>query len=327
MNAWMVTTAGRMERIQVPESPLSPPLVRVKVRYAGVGFADVMAVRGQYPLTPRRPFSPGYEFQGEVVARGSAVTGDLPMGTRVVGLLPSLGAYRGFLDLPADRLVPLPVGLDDAVAAALPLNYLTAAALIDRIAKMTKGQSFVIPGAAGGVGTAALELARVRGLRAYGTASVEKHALVASLGGIPLDRRGDWVAQLRGLEPQGVDAAFDAFGGESQRKARATLRRGGLLVSYGFSPAITSGWTSYLSGLAYLAWANVTGVRATVCATPYLSAHDPPWHTSTLATLLSQAAVGTLRPLFRIVPWQEADAVHDEMARGAIRGKVLLDFS
>ncbi len=156
----------RVEEVGPPRLPAGQ--ARIRVKYAGVGFADVMAVRGGYPLAPRRPFSPGYEFFGTVVEAG---TSSLDAGQRVAGMLPRMGAYRELIDVDPRYAVPVPPDLGDESAALLPLNYLTALAMIERCARLQRGRSFLIHGAAGGVGTAALELARLLGLRAFGSAS------------------------------------------------------------------------------------------------------------------------------------------------------------
>ena len=162
----------RVEEVGLPRLPAGQ--TRIRVKYAGVGFADVMAVRGGYPLAPRRPFSPGYEFLGSVVEAG---TSSLGVGQRVAGMLPRMGAYRELIDMDPRYAVRVPPDLSDECAALLPLNYLTALAMIERYARLERGQSFLIHGAAGGVGTAALELARLLGLRAFGSASEPKHGL------------------------------------------------------------------------------------------------------------------------------------------------------
>ncbi len=139
-------------------------------------------------------------------------------------MIPAMGAYRESIDVESRFVVPVPPGLGDETAALLPLNYLTAYAMIERCARLQSGQSFLIHGAAGGVGSAALELARLLGLRAYGSASAPKRDLVASLGGIPLHREDDrWKEELERLESGGVDAAFDAFGIASFRRSWRSL--------------------------------------------------------------------------------------------------------
>ena len=222
MRAIMVTRHGDLdlgERKQPGDTDVPDGAVRVRVKYAGVGFADVMAVRGGYPLSPNPPFSPGYECLGQVEQVGRAPAAGPPpfaVGDRVVALLPRMGAYREWLDSDARFLAKVPSEVSDAVAGALPLNYLTAYALIDRCAQLASGQSFLIHGGAGGVGTAALELARLLGLRAFATASPSTHDVIRALGTTPLNRHdGTWLRELKQLQTQNVDTAFNSFNATS----------------------------------------------------------------------------------------------------------------
>ena len=329
MKSIIVRRTGKIEA-EDGGAPPSKALgsVRVRVKYAGVGFADVMAVRGGYPLAPRRPFSPGYEFLGRVEDGNGSSLGP---GQRVAGMLPRMGAYREFLDLDPRSIVPVPPGLGDEAAALLPLNYLTAYAMIERYAGLKEGQSFLIQGAAGGVGTAALELARLLGLRAYGIASGRKHELVAALGGIPLHREENrWVEELKRERGGGVDAAFDAFGIDSFRRSRRALGPGGTLVCYGISPSIDGGYADFVKGLAYLGAMRSFGLgrQVRICATPSLVGKDPAWYKTSLGSILEWAHKGRLKPtLAEIFPWNRVSEAHRLLVDGAIQGKLLLDFS
>lgn len=316
----------RVEEVGLPRLPAGQ--TRIRVKYAGVGFADVMAVRGGYPLAPRRPFSPGYEFLGSVVEAG---TSSLGVGQRVAGMLPRMGAYRELIDMDPRYAVRVPPDLSDECAALLPLNYLTALAMIERYARLERGQSFLIHGAAGGVGTAALELARLLGLRAFGSASEPKHGLIASLGGVPLRREGArWVEELRSLENDGVDAAFDAFGTASFRRSWRSLSPKGTLVCYGVSPNIDGGTADFVQGLLYLGSRRIFGRRRSVriCATPRIVARDSDWYRDSLAKIFEWASTGALAPtLAGIFPWDRMAEAHLALAEGKVSGKLLLDFS
>ncbi len=319
--------------------PPAPNRLRVRVKYAGVGFTDVMAVRRGYFLAPKRPFSPGYEFFGRVeeVSGSTALSPkDAPAprlvpGTRVVGMLPKMGAYREWIDVDPGLLVPVPSEVTDEKAALLPLNYLTAYAMMTRCTRLEKGQSFLIHGAAGGVGTAALELARVSGLKAYGTASPVKHDLVRSLGGIPINRRGDaWMDELLQLEPLGVDAAFDAYGVESFRKSWRVLASKGTLVCYGMSPTIDGGTGEFIKGALYIIGKKVfsRGKRAEVCGLPAIIGSDHEWYRAAMTKILEWTRTGAFQPVLAgVAPWNEVEEIHGRLAEGSVKGKFLLDFS
>ncbi len=183
MNSLTVREWGALERVHVDRDSRNVPAgrVRVRVRYAGAGFADLMAVAGKYPLAPKRPFSPGYEAFGTVAEIGARVDGAAPCelqpGRRVVAMLPHMGAYRGVVDLSPQWLVPVPDGVDDETAAQLPLNYLTALRSSSTPRSFGRGSAYWL--------TAPLELARLLGISAFGTARIPKHDVIRSLGGTP----------------------------------------------------------------------------------------------------------------------------------------------
>lgn len=301
----------------------------MRVKYAGIGFADVMAVRGGYPLAPKRPFSPGYEFFGQVEKAPDGYS--LMPGTRVAGMLPRMAAYREEIDVDPRFVVAVPPEVSDEMAAALPLNYLTAYALMSRCVELRKGQTFLIHGAAGGVGTAALEIARVLGLRAFGTASPAKHDLVRSLGGVPLHRQDDaWMDKLRQLQPEGVDAAFDSFGAASMGKSWKALAHQGTLVCYGLAPSAEGGTLDFVQGLVWLGWHKLLsrGRRVRICGTLKIVGADPTWFRASLTTILGWARDKAIRPLVSgIRPWNKVMEAHLELAQGHLQGKLLLDFS
>ena len=161
---------------------------------------------------------------------GAGVT-RFAVGQRVAALT----VYGGFAELllrGAEHFLPVPAGVSDRDAAAVILNYVTAWPMIHRVAKVRPGQIALVTGAAGGVGSAALQLLRLAGARTYGAASLSKHALVRTLGATPIDYRAGRLARLtRALEPSGVDFVFDAVGGRNIGACIGALRRGGTVDS------------------------------------------------------------------------------------------------
>src|ERR1700746_2038250 len=130
--------------------------VRVRVLAAGVALPDIMAREGVHPETPPVPFTPGWDLVGVVERLGDGVSA-IQAG-EIVAAMPISGAYAQFVCLPQDELVPVPSGLDPAEAVSLVLNYVTAYQMMHRSAKVSPGQCVLIHGAAGGVGTALLQL-------------------------------------------------------------------------------------------------------------------------------------------------------------------------
>src|SRR5215471_20237127 len=237
--AVMLTKKGGPEVLQIVELPIEPPgpgQLRVRVRAAGVSSTDLTMLAGNDRYAPKIPFVVGYEVAGVVEAIGAGVTG-FAVGERVAALT-VYGAFAELLVREAEHFLPIPDGVSDRDAAAVILNYMTAWQMIHRVAKVRPGQTALVTGAAGGVGTAALQLLRLAGLKTYGAASAPKHATLRSLGAIPIDYRAGPIDHLtRALEPKGVDYVFDAVGGANIGPCIGALRRGGTLVGFGFMSA------------------------------------------------------------------------------------------
>ena len=227
--AVMLTKKGGPEVLQVVELPVETPgpgQLRVRVRAAGVGSTDLIMLTGSYRYAPKIPFVPGYEVAGVVDAIGAGVTG-FEVGERVAALT-VYGSFAEMLIREAEHFLPIPEGVSDRDAAAVILNYVTAWQMIHRAAKVQPGRTALVTGAAGGVGTAALQLLRLSGVKTYGAASAPKHELLRSLGAIPIDYRAGSIDRLmRAIEPAGVDYAFDAVGGANigPLHRRASARR------------------------------------------------------------------------------------------------------
>ena len=214
--------------------------MRVKVLAAGVSLPDIMAREGIHPETPRVPYTPGWDLVGVVDRSGDAVSGFEP--GQAVAAMPIHGAYAQYVCLPQDELVPVPSGLDAAEAVSLILNYVTAYQMLHRTAKVKAGQSVLIHGAAGGVGSALLQLGRLAGVQMYGTCSVRGAVSVTELGAIAIDyQQQDFVQEIRCLTGDGVDVVFDGIGGSHIWRSRKALRRGGRVVAYGLTGMLSGG--------------------------------------------------------------------------------------
>ena len=221
----------------VPEP--GPGEVRVKVKAAGVSGYDVMLRSRSFPGFPKVPYTPGEDVVGVVDELGAGVAG-FELGQQVAGwTFGDAGGYAEYICRPAEHIVPVPAGLDPAETVALIVNYLTAHLAMYETARVCSGERILVHGAAGGVGSALVELGRLFGLEMYGTASKSNHALVSALGATPIDyRTEDFVERVRAMTGDGVDAVFDVIGGARQlwRSYRA-LRRGGRLVMLGMAAA------------------------------------------------------------------------------------------
>jgi NADPH:quinone reductase-like Zn-dependent oxidoreductase len=250
-------------------------------------------------------------------------------GQTVAGY-PRGGGYAEFICLPASELLPLPAGVDPAEAVCLVANYLTAHMLLHPTASVQSGERVLVHGAAGGVGSALLELGRLAGLEMYGTASSYNHERVSALGATPIDyRTEDFVARIRDLTGDGVDAAFDPVGGASQiwRSYRA-LRKGGRLVSFGVAAAKKKGLRVIPFTLLTVVLLNLIPGGKKASMSPNLAEFAPAhndWYRETLTELLNSLAAGTIKPLVaERIPLAEAARAHQLLERGGYAGKVVL---
>ncbi len=293
---------------------------KIRVRAAGVAFGDVMRRRGL--LTGPGALTPGYDVVGEVIA------GDLPVGTRVAAMMPKLGhgGYAQHVIVDTERLVLVPDGVDDVTAIALGLNYITAWQLLTRLTEPEPGASILIHGASGGVGTALLELARIRGLRAYGTASAGRADVVSDRGGIPIDYRSeDFVQVLQVAEPNGVDVVYDSIGGENFARSLGVVKRGGTLVNYGSTGHSGNGWLGFLRAQFPFARAKLSPCGPSVKM--YAISMTAGWAScrDDWAALLKLADRGELTPLIgATVPLEQAARAHQMLEDRAVPGKIVL---
>jgi NADPH:quinone reductase-like Zn-dependent oxidoreductase len=216
----------------------APPAghVRIAVRAAGVNFADVMARIGLYPDAPKPPLVVGYEVAGYVDAVGDGVT-RFAKGDRVVALT-RFGGYATDVVVDESYVFSFHADLSDAEAAAIPVNYLTALIALYRMANTVAGETVLIHGAGGGVGIAAIQLARLRRATIIGTASDSKHAALRAYGVEHLVdyRSADVAREVRRLtNGRGVDVVLDPVGGRSFETSYRLLAPLGRLVMFGVS--------------------------------------------------------------------------------------------
>jgi NADPH:quinone reductase-like Zn-dependent oxidoreductase len=239
MRALVLTRYGGPEVLQVQELP-DPPVgrgqVRIAVKAAGINFADTMARVGLYPDAPKPPCVLGYEVAGEVETVGEGVT-EWKAGDRVIGAT----RFNGQAELAVvdeQNVFRLPEGVSFEEGAAFPVNYATAYAGLRVMGGLKEGERVLIHAAAGGVGTAATQVAKRAGAEIFGTASASKHDAIRAQGvDHAIDYRStDFAEEVRRITGgEGVDVIFDALGPTSFRKDYRLLRAGGRLIMYGAS--------------------------------------------------------------------------------------------
>ena len=299
---------------------------------------DLMMREGIHPETPPLPFSPGWDLVGTVDRLGDGVSGIEP--GQVVAALPISGAYAEFVCLPQRELVPVPAGLDAAEAVSLVLNYVTAYQMLHRSAKVRSGQRVLIHGAAGGVGSALLQLGRLAELEMYGTCSSRGASVVRDLGGIPIDYQHlDFVNEIHRLTSGGVDVVFDGIGGRHIWRSRKALRPGGRVVAYGLTASLRGGrLASGRSGRRhrfraiaifglYIAggWLFPGRKRVVPYSIQWLKRVRPAVFRQDLMALFDLLQQRKVKPLIaQRFPLADARRAHELLGTGGVAGKIVL---
>ena len=245
MRQVVTTHNGGIDVLQVKEAPDPLPdkdQVVIRVRAAGLNFADILARQGLYPDGPPKPCVMGYEVAGVVESVGAEVNPDLA-GKSVISLTRFSGQSER-IAVRATQMFEKPDSLTFEQGAAIPVNYLTAYALLVVMGSLHEGEAVLIHNAGGGVGLAALDIAKKIGATTYGTASPSKHEFLKQRG---LDhaidyRTQDWLPVLKDLTGgRGVELVIDPIGGAHWKKSYAALRHTGRLGMFGVSTASATG--------------------------------------------------------------------------------------
>jgi NADPH2:quinone reductase len=284
------------------------------------------------------PFTPGWDLVGVVDRLGDGISG-IGLG-EIVAALPIHGAYAEFVCLPQRELVPVPSGLDAAEAVSLVLNYITAYQMLHRSAKVRRGQRVLIHGAAGGVGTALLQLGRLAGLEMYATCSSRSAPVVSDLGGISIDyQHQDFVGEIHRLTSEGVDVVFDPIGGTHLWHSRKALRPGGRVVGYGLRSSLRGeglasarpGRPQRLRGTAifglYIAggWLLPGRKRVVPYSIQTLKRLKPKFFRQDLIALFDLLQQKKIKPLIaQRFPLAEARHAQELLAKGGVTGKIVL---
>jgi NADPH:quinone reductase-like Zn-dependent oxidoreductase len=337
----IVTHYGGPDALQVLEEECPEPKngeVRVKVLAAGVSLPDIMAREGVHPETPRVPYTPGWDLVGVVDRLGDGASG-IELG-QIVAALPIHGAYAEFICLPQRELVPVPSGVDAAEAVSVILNGITAYQMLHRSAKVSKGQRVLIHGAAGGVGSALLQLGRLAGLEMYGTCSARSASAVSDLGGIPIDyQHQDFVQEILRLTGEGVDAVFDSIGGTHIWRSRKALRPGGRVVAYGLTGLLRGGRLASgraggrhpFRGIAIFAlyiaggWLLPGRRRVVPYSIQWLKRRRPAQFRQDLIALFDLLKEQKIKPLVaQRFPLVEARQAQELLGKGGVTGKIVL---
>ena len=303
--------------------------VRVKVLATSAAFTDVMIRKGKYPdVKEKPPFSPGYDLVGVVDKLGEGVTG-LRVGQRVADLT-VIGAYSEYICLPEDRLTIVPDRLDPGEAVGLVLSYVTAYQMLHRIAKVKEGDSILVHGAGGAVGTATLQLGKILGLEMFGTASRSKHELLSELNATPIDyQRENFVDCILSKENRGIDAVFDPIGGDNYKKSFSVLKKGGRLVGFGFYNAVMGKGGSIVSDFMRLKLWNLlpNGKSTAFYSIGALRKKHPHWFSEDLVKLFDLLGQRKIRPIIaKRLSFEDAILAHELIEKAEVQGKIVLSM-
>jgi NADPH2:quinone reductase len=319
---------GGPEELEVVDVPLPTAgrgEVRVRVLASSLEYTDVTIRRHVYPWVRRRPpFVMGYDVVGEIDQLGDAVR-DFRVGDRVADMT-VLGSNAAYRTLRADRLTRVPAGVDAAEVATLILSWTTAYQLLHRAARVQQGQRVLVQGAAGGVGQALLVLGRMAGLELWGTARGAHAGLVRALGATPIDyQREDFTRVL----PDGFDVVFDGVGADGYRRSFAALKRGGLLIAYGYTAGVQAQrhlrtMLMWVARLYLWGWLP-GGKRARGYSINVMRARHPAWFREDLEQLLGLLASGAIRPrVAERISFDEVAEGHRRLEAGGLEGKLVL---
>jgi NADPH:quinone reductase len=323
-----------------------PGEVRVRVLAAGVSFTDAQLRAGTYiPGGPKPPFTPGYELVGVVEELGPDCS-RLRVGDRI-GALTVWGADADRVCLPEAGAVEVPEDLDPAEVVSLLFPYMTAYQVLHRTAMARSGETVLVHGAAGRVGTAALELGALAGLRLYGTASARDRAAVERLGAVAIDYRNeDFLARVREMTGDGVDVVLDSLGGPLSLRSFRALRPGGRLVVFGRYATLSRGhkdWPAVIEWYASIAalwlWAKLSPRRRVLAyqIQKFRDAaqerpgavggepRDPEWFQEDFRVLLELLRADKIHPIVaERLPLSEARRAHELLESSAAKGKLVL---
>ncbi|BAY97352.1 alcohol dehydrogenase zinc-binding domain protein [Tolypothrix tenuis PCC 7101] len=330
----LVTAKGGSENLKLVEQDISEPKlgqVRIKILATGVSSADILMREGVYPVDPPSfPFVPGYDIVGIIDKCGDGVK-KFQVGQKVAALT-KIGGYAKFINLSENDLVLMPDGLDPIEAVAVILNYLTAYQILHRIAEVKAGEKVLLYAAAGGVGTAFLQLGQLAGLEMYGTASPGKHQTITELGATPIDyRNGNVEEKIKSLTGDGVDVVLDSIGGENCFRSYQTLRPQGRIVTFGASfilhgqaePDLQEVFFWWRASLALNLISKDKQVLTYAISTFKQEHHG--WYLEDLTTLLKLLAEKKIQPLIdKTMSLSEAREAHHLLDTQAVRGKIVL---
>jgi len=324
MKAIRIHKAGSVDELKYEEVDTPVPdknEVLIKVISASVNFADVMVRKGFYPMMPTLPAIPGVDCSGIVESIGENVT-RFRRGQRVAAL--GQGCYADYMATNAVDVFPISEDIDMDEAAAIPVNYLTAYHMLHTMARVREGQTILSYAAAGGVGTAVIQLAKLAGVTAIGLTSTDEKADFARTQGYDhiINYKGEDVVQrVKEITGgRGADIILNSAAGDTFRRDFEMLAPLGQIIWLGMAAGLPEGNLTELLGMGF---AKSVGVRTFML--PSIFELDPRLMARSSEILYNDLADGKIKPhIFERIPLYKAARAHELLESGTVQGKLIL---
>ncbi len=335
MKAVIVTKHGDPDKMEIQDVSMpipGPNEICIKVSKAGINFADILSRMGLYPGAPKPPFTPGMEVSGTIHELGPDVE-DFEVGDRVVGSGTS-GGYAEYTVSNCKGVFKIPKDVSFEVAASFPAVYLTSYLMIIHPGDLQPGESILIHGAAGGVGLASIELAKIAGAKTiFGTCSPSKHEFIQERGVLPVDKDNFLAEIMQWTDDKGVDLVLDPIGGEHLMQSYRCLGSGGRVCSFGISDMAPGKKRSHWHRIkSWLSFPKFDPLKMMTSNRGVFGIHLGRWKNwehldKARKDLMGWISEGKISPhVDKVFPSEKVSDAHHYIQDRKNIGKVLLDF-
>ena len=335
MKAVIVTKYGDPDKMEIQDVSMptpGPSEICIKVSKAGINFADILSRMGLYPGAPKPPFTPGMEVSGTIHELGPDVEG-FEVGDRVVGSGTN-GGYAEYTVSNCKGVFKIPKEVSFEVAASFPAVYLTSYLMIIHPGDLQPGESILIHGAAGGVGLASIELAKIAGAKTiFGTCSPSKHEFIQERGVLPVDKDNFLAEIMQWTDDKGVDLVLDPIGGEHLMQSYRCLGSGGRVCSFGISDMAPGKKRSHWHRIkSWLSFPKFDPLKMMTSNRGVFGIHLGRWKNwehldKARKDLMGWISEGKISPhVDKVFPSEKVSDAHHYIQDRKNIGKVLLDF-
>ena len=335
MKAVIVTKHGDPDKMEIQDVSMpipGPNEICIKVSKAGINFADILSRMGLYPGAPKPPFTPGMEVSGTIHELGPDVEG-FEVGDRVVGSGTN-GGYAEYTVSNCKGVFKIPKDVSFEMAASFPAVYLTSYLMIIHPGDLQPGESILIHGAAGGVGLASIELAKIAGAKTiFGTCSPSKHEFIQERGVLPVDKDNFLAEIMQWTDDKGVDLVLDPIGGEHLMQSYRCLGSGGRVCSFGISDMAPGKKRSHWHRIkSWLSFPKFDPLKMMTSNRGVFGIHLGRWKNwehldKARKDLMGWISEGKISPhVDKVFPSEKVSDAHHYIQDRKNIGKVLLDF-